>query len=206
MRFNKKGGNYGYSNKSFSDALKLGLGKSRLSPEPVSHCGGVNNPSNLGAAIQRKQMGGNLSSAYSNYNHRSAPSYGFDKSSAKLAPVLKGTYPAYSVNKPHSMCGGKKSRKKRKSKSRRKKSKSRKRKSKKRRKKSKSRKRKSKKRRKKSKSRRRKSKRRKKRQRGGSYKQYMSNVPNRVTYTTPNPGPLPWATGTGSFKRVETIY
>ena len=35
----------------------------------------------------------------------------------------------------------------------------------------------------------------------GGYSQYQSNVPNTPGYAQPNPGPLPWATGPGSFTR-----
>ena len=35
----------------------------------------------------------------------------------------------------------------------------------------------------------------------GGYSQYQSNVPNTPGYAQPNPGPLPWATGPGSYTR-----
>ena len=194
MRYNKKGGDYNsITTKSFSDAMKLNLGKSYLIPEKLSHCGGVVNKSNLGAATIRNQSGGNRGHAYSKFNHGGASSYGFTKQGAGLAHVLRGTYPAYSEI-PRSQCGGRR-RRRRKTKKRR-----RKRKTKRRTRKSRKKKRKTK---KKTKKRRR---RRRRKTRGGAYKQYMSNVPNRVSYNTPNPGPMPWATGPGSFKRVEQIY
>ena len=37
-------------------------------------------------------------------------------------------------------------------------------------------------------------------QRGG-YSQWQSNVPDTPSYAQPNPGPLPWATGPGSYTR-----
>ena len=35
----------------------------------------------------------------------------------------------------------------------------------------------------------------------GGYSQYQSNVPLSPSYQQPNPGPMPWATGPGSFTR-----
>ena len=110
MRYNKKGGDYNsITTKSFSDAMKLNLGKSYLIPEKLSHCGGVVNKSNLGAATIRNQSGGNRGHAYSKFNHGGASSYGFTKQGAGLAHVLRGTYPAYSEI-PRSQCGGRRRR------------------------------------------------------------------------------------------------
>jgi hypothetical protein len=180
----KKGGGYGLSESSVNYSIKNNLGKYPMHPEKYSSCGGVKNPSNLGASVQR---GGK------------STNYGFSSQGANMAHVMRGSYPVYTKSK-QSQCGGRrkrKSRKRKKSRSRRKRRSRRKSRSRKRRSRRKSRKR------RRSRKRRSRRKRRTRKQRGGRYSQYQSNVPLRPSYTTPDFNiSQPWIAGTGSFKKV----
>jgi hypothetical protein len=206
-RINKQKGGDGRSvtQKGMDTVSSLNMGRGYSPAVNYSHCGGIPRPGN--------QVGG--------------VSYGFTKSGAALSAPLKGSYPVPTKMEKSKQCGGdrsdcaykqhphgklggrkRKSRKKfRKHSMWNKKGKkyrvktykqhlkgvrlghTHKKPKKRRRKKSikrKSKRRKSKRR----KTRRRKTRRRRKRQKGG-----------RINYSSPNPGPSPWATGPGSFER-----
>ena len=180
----QSGGGFGATAESLASSANNGLGKGHPSPIKYTQC--------------NKQSGGghNYDADFPGF------SYGYTKAGAAVASELKGSYAPISVNKKTNMCGGKKRRKRKTHK--RKKSK------KKRRRKNKTRK--SRKRRKRRTKRRRKYRRKRggscsrfrkrtRKIRGGAYSQYMSNIPDTPSYSSPNPSSLPWATGPGSFKR-----
>ena len=179
----QSGGGFGATAESLAASANNGLGKGHPSPVKYTQCD--------------KQTGGGH-----NYDADSVGfSYGYTKEGAGIASELKGSYAPISVNKKTNMCGGKRKRK-RKTRKRRKSKKKRRRKNKTR---------KSRKRRRKRKTKRRRKYRRKRggsrfrkrtrKIRGGAYSQYMSNVPDTPSYSSPNPSSSPWATGPGSFKR-----
>ena len=183
----QSGGGFGATAESLAASANNGLGKGHPSPIKYTQCD--------------KQTGGGH-----NYDADAVGvSYGYTKEGAGIASELKGSYAPISVNKKTKMCGGKK-RRKRKTRKRRKSNK------KKRRRKNKTRK--SRKRRKRRTKRRRKYRKRggscgrfkrktytRRKFRGGAYSQYMSNIPDTPSYSSPNPSSSPWATGPGSFKR-----
>ena len=183
----QSGGGFGATSESLAASANNGLGKGHPSPVKYTQCD--------------KQTGGGH-----NYDADAVGfSYGYTKEGAGIASELKGSYAPISVNKKTNMCGGKRKRKrKRKTRKRRKSKKKRRRKNKTR---------KSRKRRRKRKTKRRRKYRRKRggscsrfrkrtrKIRGGAYSQYMSNVPDTPSYSSPNPSSSPWATGPGSFKR-----
>ena len=70
----KKGGGYGISESSINYSVKNNLGKYPMHPEKYSSCGGVKNPSNLGASIQRggKSVNYGFSSQGANMGLRNA--------------------------------------------------------------------------------------------------------------------------------------
>jgi hypothetical protein len=188
----QSGGGFGATSESLAASATGGLGKGHPSPIKYTQCD--------------KQSGGGH-----NYDADGEGfSYGYTKEGATVANELKGSYAPISVNKKTNMCGGKRKRK-RKTRKRKKSKKKRRRKNKtKKSKRRKRTKRKTKRRRKYRRKRggscsrfKRKTKRtrRTKRFRGGAYSQYMSNVPDTPSYSTPNPSKLPWATGPGSFNR-----
>ena len=188
----QSGGGFGATSESLAASATGGLGKGHPSPIKYTQCD--------------KQSGGGH-----NYDTDvEGFSYGYTKEGATVANELKGSYAPISVNKKTNMCGGKRKRK-RKTRKRKKSKKKRRRKNKTRKSKRRKRtKRKTKRRRKYRRKRggscsrfKRKTKRtrRTKRFRGGAYSQYMSNVPDTPSYSTPNPSKLPWATGPGSFNR-----
>ena len=180
----QSGGGYGATAESLAASANSNIGKGHPSPIKYTQC--------------NKQTGGGH-----NYDADGGFSYGYTKAGAAVASELKGSYAPISINKKTNMCGGKK-RRKRKTRKRRKVNK------KKRRRKNKTRK--SRKRRKRKTKRRRKYRRKRggscsrfrkrtRKIRGGAYSQYMSNIPDTPSHSSPNPSSLPWATGPGSFKR-----
>ena len=181
----QSGGGFGATAESLAASANNRLGKGHPSPIKYTQCD--------------KQTGGGH-----NYDADAVGvSYGYTKEGAGIASELKGSYAPISVNKKTNMCGGKRKRK-RKTRKRRKSNK------KKRRRKNKTRK--SRKRRKRRTKRRRKYRRKRggscgrfrkrtRKIRGGAYSQYMSNIPDTPSYSSPNPSSSPWATGPGSFKR-----
>ena len=170
--------------------------------------------------VSNLNMGRGYSPAvsYSHCNDTSPPrpgnqvggvSYGFTKSGAALSGSLKGSYPVPTKMEKSKQCGGDRSDCAykqpahgklggRKRKSRRKKTRTRKSKGRKRRKRRKSRKRNSRKR----KTRRKKSKKRKRKRKTRRRRKTLKG--GRINYSSPNPGPMPWATGPGSFERQSS--
>jgi len=184
----QSGGGYGATAESLASSSNSNLGKGHPSPIKYAQCD--------------TQSGGRH-----NYDGDTEGfSYGYTKEGAAVANELKGSYAPISVNKKTNMCGGKRKRKRKTHKRRKSKKKKRRRKNKTR--KSKKRKRRKTKKRRKYRRKRggncsrfKRKTRRTKRFRGGAYSQYMSNVPDTPSYSTPNPSSLKWATGPGSFKR-----
>jgi len=195
------GGGFGSTNNSLTHSANNNLGKGYPAPIKYTSCS--------------KQSGG----AHDYDNDFPGQSYGFTKVGAGIAQQFKGSYAPITVTPKTNMCGGKKRRKKRKTRKRRK--------SKKRRRKNKSRKSRRKSRggkrrrvRKRSRKRTRRKRgsgappvpprpgmgrknrtQRRKRKQGGGYSQYGSNIPITPSYSSPNPSSMPWATGPGSISR-----